>query len=250
MVTILAACTLSAGVAAAGSWLGWLDKTPATVLCVASGLALVAVVGIGSARPGWQLFGPSIVRGLPGRGVALTFDDGPDPASTTRLLDALAQANASATFFLLADRVEAHPELARAVAARHEVGLHGLSHHPWLTLYSPERGAAELKDAAARVEAVTGTRPRWFRPPFGAVSPRLYEAARRAELTVVWCSVRPGDGGGIDAGTLRARCARAVDGDIVLLHDGARPAREVLPAILGDLLDRGLRPVTVGELVA
>jgi len=214
-------------------------------------LALLAVLGLGSARPGWQLYGPAIVRGDGDRPeVALTFDDGPDPASTRALLDALDAAGARATFFVLADRVEAHPGLAKAIAEAHEVGLHGASHHPWLTLRRPERGARELRDAAERVARVTGSRPTAFRPPFGVTSPRLAEAARRAGLQVVWCSVRTGDGVALPPETLRARCRAASAGDIVLLHEGPRAARTALPDILADLAGRGLRPVGLSELLS
>lgn len=230
---------------------GVVPPVAATVTSTVVLLGLVALVGLGSARPGWALFGPAITRADSGRPeIALTFDDGPDPASTPALLRALDEARARATFYLLADRVETHPGLARAIAEHHEVGVHGASHHPWLTVRDPGAGAAELGQAARRIAEITGVRPTTFRPPFGATSPRLAEAARRAGLTVVWCSVRTGDGGHLDPDTLRARCRQAGPGDIVLLHEGPRAARVALPEILADLAGRGLRPVTVTELLS
>ncbi len=212
---------------------------------------LLAAVAVGSTRPGWQWFGPALTRARTGRPeVALTFDDGPDPASTPALLAALADAGARATFYLLADRAQRHPTLARAIAAQHEIGLHGASHHPWLTVRAPATGAAELREAADALHAITGVRPTTFRPPFGVTSPRLAEAARRAGLQVAWCSLRTGDGVAVAPDALRARCRSAVAGDVLLLHEGPRAAREALPGILADLTARGLKPVTVRELFA
>jgi len=230
---------------------GVVSATVATAGGVAVIAAIGVVVGVGAARPGSQVFGPAIVRADTGRPeVALTFDDGPDPESTEALLAALDAVGARATFFLLADRAEAFPDLARAVARRHEVGLHGATHHPWLTVRAPERGAAELTGAAERLAAITGVRPSLFRPPFGATSPRLAEAARQAGLTVAWCSVRTGDGGPMTPQALRAACATAGAGDVVLLHEGPRAAREALPHVLSDLAARGLRSVTLSDLLA
>ncbi|MEQ1508042.1 MAG: hypothetical protein ABMB14_37785, partial [Myxococcota bacterium] len=94
----------------------------------------------------------------------------------------------------------------------------------------------------------------WFRPPFGASSPRLAAAVELAEMVTVWCSVRPRDGVALDDATLRARCRRIGPGDIALLHEPLpgrpdRPAARVLPDVLTDLAGRGLRAITVGELV-
>ncbi len=205
---------------------------------------------VGTAEPASQLFGPAIVRGPTDRPwVALTFDDGPDPDSTPVLLDALDAAGATATFFVLADRVTRWPELARRMAERHEVALHGLHHDASLAWTAPARGAAMLREARATVEQATGIELRWFRPPFGVMSPRVSQSVAGADLTLVWCSVRTRDGVGGTPDWLRRRCLRAGPGDIVLLHEGPRPARVALPGILEDLTARGLRTVTVGEML-
>ena len=221
------------------------------VVPAAAPLALAGVIGavwMASARPELEAFGPVIVRARhPGR-LALTIDDRPHPVSTPAMLATLAAADAHATFFLLADRVQRHPGLLRDIlAGGHEVGLHGLSHHPWLTVYSPARGAAELR-RAVEILGVPGLR--WFRPPFGAVSPRLHEAVRLAGLTLAWCSVRTGDGVRIAPDTLRARCRKAVGTDIVLLHDGDGPTHTLLPELLHEWESRGIRASTLTEALA
>lgn len=247
-----------AGAAVAGAMLlggasaaGFVGSTIAALGAAACAVALLAVVAWGSADPGLRLFGPAITAADTGRSeVALTFDDGPHPESTPALLDALGRAGARATFFVLVDAAERHPELLRALAASHEIGLHGLAHTPWLTLRSPAAGAAELREACARLEAITGAPVRWYRPPFGAISPRMTASVARAGLTLVWCSVRTRDGGRLSEEAVRTRCASAGPGDVVLLHEGRDATTRALPGILEDLGRRGLTAVTVGELCA
>ncbi len=241
---------LSVG-AAAGVGLGWWGPAPAVVASAAGLSGLTALLTVAAARPELQMFGPAILRSEQGRPeVALTFDDGPDPASTHQLLDQLDAHGARATFFLLADRARRWPDLVQRIVDRHEIGVHGASHHPWLTIRSPNRGAAELRGAARLLTELSGQPVRWFRPPFGVTSPRLHLAVPRAGLQTVWGSLRPRDGGPLSPQVLRQRCAAAVAGDILILHEGPRAARDALPDILDDLDARGLRSTTVGQLLA
>lgn len=242
-VLALGSAGLSAGGAAA---MGLISASLGTAL---GGVALVGVVGavaLASARPDLCWFGDAVCRAKhPGR-LALTIDDGPDPVSTPTMLDALAKANAHATFFLLVDRAERHPGLARSlVDAGHEIALHGPTHDARFTVLPPGRGAAQLRTAAERLSQLTGAPVRWFRPPFGAVSPRVYASAEAAGLPIAWCSVRTGDGGPASPRAILARCAAAVGTDIVLLHDGPGYARSLLPQILEDWDRRGITATTL-----
>lgn len=234
--------TIVAGVAAAN---GLVSPTIATACGIVSLVLLGAAVGVASAQPSLRAFGPCIDRARHAGRAALTFDDGPDPKTTLPLLETLAAHRATATFFVLADRVERHPALVRAMLdGGHEVALHGRGHHPWLTVWNPRRGARDLREAIAILEGV-GVSPRYFRPPFGVVSPRVYAAARLVNLPIAWCSIRTRDGGAIDAETLRRRCAAVVATDIVLLHDG----RALTLALIGDIIDewaaRGIAATTL-----
>lgn len=213
---------------------------------------IVAFVGVriawGSADPATQIHGPVELRGTHSNTVALTFDDGPDPDSTPALLAALREHGARATFFLLVDRAERYPELCRAIAQEHEIGLHGLSHHPWLTVTPSRWGSEQLDRGRRRLQALSGATVTRFRPPFGATSPHLAASARRAGLIVTWASQRTRDGSGMDPSALRARCQAVRGGDIVLMHEGPRGAERALPGILDDLAARGLRSVAVCDL--
>jgi len=162
--------------------------------------------------------------GLAGRGrarhVALTFDDGPDPEGTPRVLEALDRLGWTATFFLLGSQVARYPRLAaQVVAAGHEVAVHGFTHRSHLV-----RGPADVTrdvDRAARLVAdVTGQVPVWFRPPYGVLTAASLVAARRAGLrTVLWTAWgRDWEGG--SGGRVAAIVAQQLrPGGTVLLHD-------------------------------
>ncbi|TQJ91245.1 polysaccharide deacetylase [Streptomyces sp. SLBN-31] len=119
--------------------------------------------------------------------VALTFDDGPDPRSTPRFLDALEDLDVRATFFVLGESVARHPALAQETVQRgHELAVHGWIHdRPWRP--SPAPDAAEIACAVHTVRDVTGSRPHWYRPPYGILTSGRWMAARRAGLRpVLW----------------------------------------------------------------
>src|SRR5215468_708744 len=136
------------------------------------------------------VFAPSIWHGpRDRRAIALTFDDGPSE-STPAILDILAHHNAAATFFQCGANVERLPEIARTVAAAgHEIGNHSHT-HPYLFFRSPRAIAGDLRRAQETIEANAGTRPVWFRAPFGVRWPGLRAAQRQLQLTgVMWTAI-------------------------------------------------------------
>ena len=186
-------------------------------------------------------------------GVALTFDDGPDPDGTPAVLRALRTAGARAVFFLVGEQVEAHPELARQVAEEgHVLALHGFRHVEHDDLGDAAR--ADLERGAAAIAAATGVDPSLYRPPYGRFSERSYVAAREFGLEPVYWSAWGSDWEPIPPERIAETVIRDLDpGAIVLLHDSARyatrpsaaPTAEALPAILAAMAERGLEPVTL-----
>lgn len=197
-------------------------------------------------------------RGAPGTGVALTFDDGPDPATTPAVLDALDRLGLRATFFPIGTAVARHPGLVREVVERgHLVGTHGFRHHHHLG--KPPGWAGRDLDAALAALRDAGVVPRWYRPPYGQASgPTLLAAHRRGLRTVLW-SAWGREWAAPTVGSVAARIIpELVPGAVVLLHDSdafspagsAARALGALDAVAARLDERGLRAVTLDEVVA
>jgi peptidoglycan/xylan/chitin deacetylase (PgdA/CDA1 family) len=183
--------------------------------------------------------------------VALTFDDGPDPASTPAFLDLLAARRLRATFFLLGSMVAKAPELAADIAdAGHEVGVHGWAHQ-YTILRGPRAIADDIARATDAVAAASGTQPRFYRPPYGVLSAGALAAARSHGLTpVLWTCWGREWAAGATAGSVYATLAKDLSpGGTVLLHDSdctspagaAVAALGALPQLLDDCAERGLR---------
>jgi peptidoglycan-N-acetylglucosamine deacetylase len=153
--------------------------------------------------------------------VALTFDDGPHPQGTPRVLELLARAKARATFFLVGEQVERRPHLAaEIVAAGHETAVH-CHRHRNLMRVTPRGTQADLDRAAAVIADATGTEPRRYRPPYGILTtPALRHARRRGWETVLWRrDGRDWQPHASPESIAKRLLENARGGDILLLHD-------------------------------
>ena len=236
---------------------------PAYALPLCVGL-LLSLIGLGNFYMPSGVFARPLLRGPALRPrIALTFDDGPDPVSTPKVLAALSRHGARATFFVIGERAAQHPRLiAEIAAASHQLENHSLR-HSWATPFAPRaRLAAELLETQRIIESaqagVQAARPpRWFRPPIGILSPEVAAAARRAGLRLCGWSAKARDGlGSTGAAAALARLQPKLEpGAILLLHDAAERGGHdpVAPAVLDKLLpalaERGLSAVTLDELM-
>jgi peptidoglycan/xylan/chitin deacetylase (PgdA/CDA1 family) len=204
-----------------------------------------------------RVFTDAVVRGPQGaRGVALTFDDGPHPRWTARVLELLAAHDVKATFFVVGHKAEQHPALVRAIAdAGHSVGLHSYAHDRWFSLRGSRRVRADLERGIAVLERVTGRRPVLFRPPIGHTNPIIARAADDLDLTVVGWTIGARDGiASARSADVVARVRRDLrDGAIVLMHDAPErgdrepAAIEALPSILDAIASQGLDAVPLSR---
>jgi peptidoglycan/xylan/chitin deacetylase (PgdA/CDA1 family) len=172
-------------------------------------------------HPAGTLFGPTICRTADSSSVALTFDDGPNPAITPALLDLLDGHGVRATFFLIGAFVRQCPALAREIAARgHFIGNHTET-HPNLLWLAPGSLAGELRRCQEAIAEAVGAPPVWMRPPYGFRGPQLPPVLRELGLRppVLW-SVSAHDWRPQPAGRVVQRLRRVRGGDIVLMHDG------------------------------
>jgi peptidoglycan/xylan/chitin deacetylase (PgdA/CDA1 family) len=217
----------------------------------AAALALVHVAPSAAFLPGPRRRLLPALAGLgdPGH-VALTFDDGPSPRSTPVFLALLHRHDVRATFFLLGSQVLRAPEVVRELVANgHEVAVHGWDHRR-LLLKSPHRTFTELRDSRDIVEETTGTRPTWFRPPYGVFSTSTLLSARALGMTPVlwstwgfdWTSRATG------ASVHRKVLRNLRGGGTILLHDSDvaaspeawRSTIGAVPRVLADCAHRGL----------
>lgn len=240
-------------------------------------LLLATFLGLGSylgytavEAPGNQMFGKTVVNGPSDvREVALTFDDGPNPPYTDRILDVLRAEQVHATFFVVGRAAKAYPDtLRRIVREGHAIGNHTWD-HSHLVVQTKDKVGNELRRTDETIYEITGIHTRLMRPPFGARDFVVIDEAQALGYTVVMWSVplpndweRPGD----DAIAQRV-IGKVKDGAIIVLHDGNRGIVCDLSKAVAHVCDRaqdvaatqtivealkaqGYRFVTIPELLA
>ena len=199
----------------------------------------------------------SVWRGSRSRPHAtLTFDDGPDPETTPRVLDALAEHGVRGAFFLIGRRAAASPAIVRRILGEgHDLGNHTWSHRS-LWLCGPRATRREVLDGHDAIAQAAGQPPRYFRAPWGMTNLALFPLLRRLTTPCVFWSVQPEGRRPAEPTRQIARCARrARPGAILDLHDadgvpgaGARLAG-ALPGIVGTLRAQGLALVPLRDLL-
>lgn len=206
------------------------------------------------AQAGRTLFPRGLWEGpVDARWVTLTFDDGPHPDITHRILAGLKKARAQATFFLVGQHAQRHPDLVRRIQGEgHEVGNHTWAHQPLLSGWcSPMTQLARTEELLARL--CPGTL-RVFRPPFGAIGPGGPGALVRHQLLPVYWSVVPADWDPMPAEEVQRRVlADAHPGAVVVLH-GGRPwhagTADAVEGLVHGLRDRGYEIVSLARMLA
>ncbi|GIN89450.1 peptidoglycan-N-acetylmuramic acid deacetylase PdaC [Siminovitchia terrae] len=186
-----------------------------------------------------------------GKYIALTFDDGPYPKVTPRVLEVLLQYEAKATFFMLGKQVEYYPTIAEQVAkAGHEIASHSYSHTD-LTKLSNEAIKQEFNETSNKIETATGMKPTLFRPPYGAYNDEVINYANNNGDSIILWSVDSLDWKSLNASAVINTVTRDVtNGSIVLLHDIHESTADALPELLASLRNQGYQFITVSELIA
>jgi peptidoglycan/xylan/chitin deacetylase (PgdA/CDA1 family) len=204
----------------------------------------------------WRPAQPTIVeRTYPVAGdkvVALTFDDGPWPGQTERILDILEAEGVTATFFVLGARAQQHPQLTARIAEEgHQVASHGYS-HSYLASNDKALARREIGKAKYQIARATGEYPTWFRAPGGVLSDVARDEVRAAEQRIVRWDVDPQDWRKVPAWKLaRITIAEVRPGSVVLLHDGGGDRTmtiKALTTIIRKLQDQGYTFVTLDQM--
>lgn len=221
-------------------------------------LIFIIVCFAASLMPATSFFLPVVSRGSPEKGaVALTFDDGPNPASTPQLLDLLSKYGASATFYVNGCRAEQFPGLIHQMIDQgHTIGNHSYSHDNFIMLKS----SAALKEEIAKTQRVLGrlgVLPHTFRPPVGVTNPKLGNILDQLDMYAVNFSRRAGDRGNRQVSKLSRKILKRLrSGDIVMLHDiwpqddaKARHWLMEVERILSGIQDKHLKILPLATLI-
>lgn len=174
--------------------------------------------------------------------IFLSFDDGPHPERTSRILDILAQHHIKATFFLIGANAQKHQEIVRRIAREgHNIGNHSYTHSGFLPLKRSSRLIEEIDATSNLLETITGRPVEWYRPPFGVTNPMTRKALACTGLKAFGWSIRT-----FDTVSLIPRkwIARSVErqlkpGAIILLHDRCRDSDILLEMIIKKIKDKG-----------
>lgn len=241
-------------------WLGQYKKLTkrASAIGAAASLALAGVLLLLAVLPGNSFYGNVLTHAETQRKIiALTFDDGPYPPYTQKLLRVLAEKNVRATFFMVGENAAEHPEIVREVqSAGHQIALHAGYHKDLLKLPASEV-AANIAYGKSTLEGITGTNIRYMRPPHGFKDWSVINAIESAGLSTTNWSIIPRDWTNPGADVIAQRVLeQAQPGAIVLLHDGDSPKKQAprdqtiaaVAIIIDNLRAQGYEFVTVDEL--
>ena len=184
--------------------------------------------------------------------IAITFDDGPHPKNTPRLLKMLKERNIRATFYVVGDMISSYPQVLKQTAEEgHEIGNHTVT-HATLSRLSTSSLRKELANAHRQIVEITGIAPRTMRPPGGAIksAQKDYMMKEFGYPTILW-SVDPEDWKKPGVSVVASRLVKgASPGGILLVHDLHSSTVDAMPSALDQLLAQGYRFVTLTELIA
>ncbi|MGG1555303.1 polysaccharide deacetylase family protein [Paenibacillus ferrarius] len=209
---------------------------------------------------GYSFIPTVIVRGIGGKsfykrnrstGIALTFDDGPDPTYTPQLLDLLRKYRIQAAFFVLGSKAEQHPELIKRMQDEgHLIGIHNYRH--WSNaLLTPKRVRKQLQDTENVIVGITGSKPMYYRPPWGVINVFDFLLARKYQFVLWTLMVKDWRCSGGKERIKRKLLARLKHNDIIVLHDSGQTlgADRFAPRYMLEALEEFLAECKRKELV-
>ncbi|ACT93210.1 polysaccharide deacetylase family protein [Dyadobacter fermentans] len=220
------------------------------IVLAAIALLFVSVTAYGSAQIQANYFLKSINRGKI-RAISLTFDDGPDPDSTPRILDTLLENNLKATFFVIGRKAVSHPELLRRIVEEgHTIANHSYSHHYLIALFSTQKLQTDIQRCNDAIRDITGHVPLFFRPPFGVTNPRYAAVLKDLQMQSIGWSLRSMDTRAKNKYQLiRKIISKLKAKDIVLLHDHLPLTADTLPDIIGHCREMGIKIEPLPRLI-
>lgn len=208
---------------------------------------------LGSFSMSWNFHLKSFVsnKNYSEKKIAITFDDGPNPQYTPKVLKLLSDFDAKATFFCIGKNVEMHPEILKSIHDQgHLIGNHSFSHRYGIDFNKAKEWTHEIDQTDAAIAKVIGTKPQLFRPPYGVTTPHLAEAIKQTGHKVIGWNIRSYDTALKNPKTVLNLITKNVTpGAIILLHDNHDRIEVVLEQLLQFLKTQGYTTVTINELL-
>lgn len=216
-------------------------------------LIWISITAIGTFQIKWNYHLNSLNRNknISENSVAITFDDGPNPEFTPKVLSLLKKHDAIASFFITGKNAKKYPDLVKQIVAEgHTIANHSYSHSKNFSFFSSEKIIAELNKTDTIIQEVTGKTPKLFRPPYGVTNPNIKKALKNTEHQSIGWSKRSLDTLNISKEKVLKRITKDLKrGDVVLLHDNSLKSAEVLEQLLIFLDSQKMRSVSVDHLL-
>ena len=214
------------------------------LILILAALLVVTLLFAGSLNIGWNLYLRSVNK-LPNSKdeVMITFDDGPHPLYTGKVLDLLAKREVKALFFMIGERALANPALVKRVADEgHTIGIHSMNHNIRFTFASSRVVKEDLSKCKELLERISGREVNLFRPPFGVTNPNIAKAVKEIGLVCVGWSIRSLDTVIRSNNKVVNRVGnKLLPSGIILLHDSLPTSVEVLDGVLEKIRQRRLK---------
>jgi peptidoglycan/xylan/chitin deacetylase (PgdA/CDA1 family) len=203
------------------------------------------ILGWGVFDIGSQFFMPTFWRGKQGE-VSFTFDDGPHPEVTPKVLDVLREEGVKAAFFVIGKNAEKHPKLLKQILDEgHVVGNHTYNHAYVFSKSAAEKQVTEGQDA---IEKIIGKKPNYFRPPFGVMTPEIASAIKKERCTVIGWDLRSQDGRiRTKEATIKRVKAHLKKSTVLLFHDTNPTTPDALREIIHLCKQNGMKIVSLPE---
>lgn len=210
----------------------------------------LAITIFGSFQIRFNYFINSINRGKK-EGIALTFDDGPDPETTPIILNLLREQNIKASFFVIGKKAEKYPEIITNIEKDgHIIGNHSYAHDPLMGFFNLNKLTSDIEKCSKIVKQLTGKTPLFFRPPFGVTNPKYAAALKKSGLMSIGWSGRSFDTISKNKNNLLIRVKKYLDpGTILLFHDDQKITVETLPEIIQYCKEKGIKIVPLQDLI-
>jgi len=210
------------------------------------------ITGIGSLHIRWNYHLNSLNSNysVTKNEIAITFDDGPHPEFTPKVLGLLKANNVKGTFFCIGKHIELHPELfKRIITEGHTIGNHSFNHENDFGFIKTKEVVSELETTNEVIEKVSGLKVKLFRPPFGVTNPRINRGVKAVGLQSIGWSIRSFDTTSKSKNTIVKSIEKKLKkGDVVLLHDTSAKSVEILEQLLLFLKQNKLESVTIDSL--